>query len=96
MNLFERQANIGGWIGVTCIVFMWQLMLFPNSVTVIMPVFENIGPFSWLLPLAMILLPIMAAKRGSKWWWLVTTAGVLTLGAALRIAAAWISIIEKS
>ena len=48
-------------------------------------VFGRIGPFYWLLPLAMIPLPIVAATRGSKRWLSVTAAGVFTLGAFLRI-----------
>jgi hypothetical protein len=64
---------------------MWLEILVPNTMKVLSPVFERIGPFYWLLPLAMILLPIIAATRGSKWWLTVTAAGIFTLGAFLRI-----------
>jgi hypothetical protein len=37
------------------------------------------------LPLAMIALPIVAARRGSKWWWAVTAAAIITLFAFLRV-----------
>jgi hypothetical protein len=50
----------------------------------LLPVFERIGPSYWFVSLAMILLPVIAAIRGSKWW-SVTVAGVVTLGAFLRI-----------
>jgi hypothetical protein len=48
------------------------------------PVFDKIDPLFWFIPLAMILLPIVAAKRGSKWWWVVKVAAVITLFAVLR------------
>jgi hypothetical protein len=52
---------------------------------VLLPVFDEIGPFYWLVPLAMILLPVVAAKRASKWWLAVTAAGVITFFAFLRV-----------
>jgi hypothetical protein len=85
MSLSKRQANVAGGIAVACLVFMWVEMLIPSAMKVLLPVFDRIGPFYWLLPLAMILLPIMAAKRGSKWWLSVTAAGVVTFGVFLRI-----------
>ena len=84
MSFSKRHANVVGWVAVACLVFMWLEMLIPNAMKVLLPVFDRIGPFYWLLPLAIILLPIMAAKRGSKWW-LSVSAGVVTLGAFLRI-----------
>ena len=85
MSFTKRQANVAGWIAVACLLFMWLEMLIPNAMKVLLPLFDRIGPFYWLLPLAMILLPVMAAKRASKWWLSVTAAGVVTLGAFLRI-----------
>ena len=84
-RLSKRQADVAGWIAVACLVFMWLEMLLPHAMEVLYPVFGRIGPFYWLLPLAMILLPIVAATRGSKRWLSVTAAGVFTLGAFLRI-----------
>ena len=84
-RLSKRQADVAGWIAVACLVYMWLEMLLPHAMEVLFPVFGRIGPFYWLLPLAMILLPIVAATRGSKWWLSVTAAGVFTLGAFLRI-----------
>jgi hypothetical protein len=84
-RLSKRQANVAGWLAVACLVFMWLEMLVPNTMDRRFPVFGRIGPFYWLLPLAMILLPLIAAIRGSKWWLSVTVAGVVTLGAFLSI-----------
>jgi hypothetical protein len=84
-RLSKRQANVAGWIAVACLVVMWLEMLVPNTMKLLFPVFERIGPFYWLLPLAMILLPMIAAIRGPKWWLSVTVAGVVTLGAFLSI-----------
>ncbi len=86
MKLLRNRSNALGWIAIACIAFMWLLMLAPKSMKVLLPVFDKIGPFFWLVPLAMIVLPVIAARRGSKWWLAVTAAGVITLGAALRIA----------
>lgn len=66
MSLSQHRINIPGWIGVACLLFVWTAILLPKSLRLLLPVFDKIGPFSWLIPLAMILLPIVAAKRGSK------------------------------
>jgi hypothetical protein len=86
MKLLQDRSNPLGWIAIACMAFMWLLMLAPKSMRVLLPVFDKLGPFFWLVPLAMIVLPVIAAKRGSKWWLAVTAAGVITLGAVLRIA----------
>lgn len=64
--------------------FMWLLMLAPKSMKSLLPIFDKIGPFFWLVPLATIVLPVIAAKRGSKWWWAVEAAAIITLFALLR------------
>jgi hypothetical protein len=46
---------------------------------------DGLGPFSWLVPLATILLPMAAAKRGSKWWLAVTAAAIITFVVFLRM-----------
>jgi hypothetical protein len=84
MSMSHRRINIPGLIAVACLLFMWEMILLPKSIKPLLPVFDKIGPFFWLIPLAMILLPIVAAKRGSKWWWAVTVAAVITLFAVLR------------
>jgi hypothetical protein len=88
MRLLQNRSDALGWIGIACMGFIWLLMLAPKSMKTLIPVFNLLGPFSWLVPLAMIVLPVIAASRGSKWWLAVTTAGVITLGAFLRIALA--------
>jgi len=64
--------------------FMWLLKLAPKSMKSLLPVFDRIGPFFWLVPLATIVLPVIAAKRESKWWWAVTAVAIITLFAFLR------------
>ena len=64
---------------------MWSAILIPTSMKVLLPVFDKIGPFSWLVPLAMILLAMVAAKRGSKWWLAVTAAAIITFVVFLRM-----------
>lgn len=86
MNLSQRRINIPGWIGVACLLFMWSAILIPKSMKGLLPVFDKIGPFSWLVPLATILLPMVAAKRGSKWWLAVTAAAIITFVVFLRMA----------
>lgn len=87
MNLSQHRINIPGWIGVACLLFVWSVILLPKSMMKpMLPVFDKIGPFSWLIPLAMILLPIVAAKRGSKWWWAVTATALITFVVFLRMA----------
>ncbi len=50
-------------------------MMAPKSMKGLLPVFDKIGPFFWLVPLATIVLPVIAAKRGTKWWWAVHGSG---------------------
>ena len=85
MRLLKGHTDVAGWIAVACLVVMWLEMLLPKQMHALLPVFEKIDPFYWFVPLAMILLPVIAAIRGSKWWLSVTVAGVVTLGAFLRI-----------
>ena len=82
----HRRINIPGWIAVACLLFVWSVILLPKSMMKpLLPVFGKIGPFFWLIPLAMILLPMAAAKRGSKWWLAVTAAAIITFGVFLRM-----------
>jgi len=66
--------------------FMWLLMLAPKSMKSLLPIFDKIGPFFWLVPLATIVFPVIAAKRGSKWWWAVTATALITFVVFLRMA----------
>jgi hypothetical protein len=78
MNAPQRRINVPGWIGIACIVFMGLEMLVSKSMTVLSPALDKLGPLYWLVPLAMIVLPTVAAKRGSKWWLAATAAGAIT------------------
>ena len=74
-------ANILGWIALGCVLFWWLPFVLPKRIArPLLAVFDLIGPFQWLLLLVMVVLPIMAAKRGSKWWLCVGAAGVITFG----------------
>jgi hypothetical protein len=48
----NTRTNMPGWIGLACLIFMWLEMLAPKSMKVLLPVFDKIGPFYWLVPLA--------------------------------------------
>ena len=74
----QRKANILGIIGTSCLLFTLSWLLFPKSMKPLLPVLDKIGLFSWLILLGMIALPSMAAKRGSKLWWVATVAGACT------------------
>jgi O-antigen/teichoic acid export membrane protein len=80
----HRGISIPGLLGVVCIAFYWMILLVPRRVLRLDPVLEVIGPFGWLMVLGMILLPIVAAKRGSKWWFAVAAVGAITLADLLR------------
>jgi len=86
VNLSQNRINIWGWIGVTCIAFTWAVMLIPKWIAVVKPVLDAIGPLQWLVVIAMIVMPVLAAKHGSKWWLAVTAVGVITLVIFLRRA----------
>jgi hypothetical protein len=78
MNASPRRIQVSGWIGVACLVFMWLEMVGSKFMTALSPVLDKLGPFYWAIPLAMIVLPTIAAKRGSKWWLAVAGAGAVT------------------
>ena len=71
--------NVPGWLGVACIAFYWLIILIPRRIVNLGPALEVIGPFGWLIVLGMIVLPIVAAKRGSKWWLSAAAVGAITL-----------------
>jgi hypothetical protein len=49
-------------MAIGCMAFMWLLMLAPKSMKSLLPIFDKIGPFFWLVPLATIVFPVIAAK----------------------------------
>ena len=78
MSALLRRINVPGAIGIACLVFMWLEMRVPKFMGALFPGLDRLGPLYWLLPLAMIVFPTIAAKRGSKWWLAVAAAGALT------------------
>jgi|SRR6266568_1221947 len=73
------RANILGSIGLGLVVLWWLPFLLPTRISKpLVTASGSIGPFWWLLLLAMVILPVMAARRGSKWWLSVSVAGVIT------------------
>jgi len=79
------RSSVLGSIGLACVVVMWLEMLVPKFMAAHFSVLERIGPYYWFLPLAMILLPTVAAIRGSRWWLAVTALSIATFVAFLRI-----------
>lgn len=79
------RSSVLGSIGLACAVVMWLEMLVPKFMAAHFSVLERIGPYYWFLPLAMILLPTVAAIRGSRWWLAVTALSIATFVVFLRI-----------
>jgi len=84
MNSPQRRVNVLGWLGVVCIVFYWLIILTPKRIVNFGPALDVIGPFGWLILLGMVVLPIVAAWRGSRWWLAATGAGVITFADVLH------------
>jgi len=80
----HRGISIPGWIGIACITFYWLIILVPRRVVNFNPVLDVIGPFGWLILLGMIVLPIIAARRRSKWWFAAAGAGAITFADFVR------------
>lgn len=79
------RANVLGGIGLAFVLLWWLPFILPKrTATPLISLLDRIGPFQWLLLLGMVALPVMAAKRGSKWWLSVSGAGVLTLIVVVR------------
>jgi hypothetical protein len=75
---YARASTIGS-IGLGLVVLWWPPFLLPKRISKpLVTASGSIGPFWWLLLLGMVVLPIMAAKRGSNWWLSVSVAGVIT------------------
>ena len=80
----HRGVSISGWIGVACIAFYWLVILVPKRVVNLGPVLDIFGPFGWLLLFGMIALPIIAARRRSKWWFAAAVTGAIIFVDFLR------------
>jgi hypothetical protein len=79
----HRRISIPGMIGVICIAFIWLARLLPRSSTALKPVLNGLGPLQALVVLARVVMPVIAAIRGSKWWLVVAAAGATTMIALL-------------
>ena len=84
MNFQLQRINIPGWLGVACIAFYWLIMLVPKRIANFGPSLDVIGAFGWIILLGMIVLPIAAVRRGSKWWLAAIGAGAFTFVDMLR------------
>ena len=73
-----HQSQIFGSIGAACIAFVWLVLRFPASIEHFGRVLDVLGPLQWIVVLAMIVLPALAARRGSKWWLAIAAVGVIT------------------
>ena len=79
MNTRQRLQNVYGWVSVALIAFLWSLLLYPDWVGPFGPLLDKIGPFFWMIPIAMIVFASRAAKRGPKRWYVVFGISVATL-----------------
>jgi len=86
MKLLRHRSDVLGWVAFACTAMMWLFILRPRSMRPLLPVFGWLGPLFWVVPLTMIVLPVIAAKQGSKWWLAVTAAAVITLVVVIGIA----------
>ena len=84
MRPHPRRITLLGWLGVGCIAFYWLIMLTPTKAVNFGPALDVIGPFGWLILLGMVVLPIVAVWRGSRWWLAGAAAGVITCVDVLR------------
>ena len=84
MNFTPHRINIVGWLGVACTAFYWLVILTPRRLVNFGPALDVIGPLGWLILLGMIVLPVIAARRGSRWWFAAAAAGVITFVVCLR------------
>jgi hypothetical protein len=72
-----RSRLLGG-IGVLCLGVSWTVRLAPEIADALF--LSSFGKFTLLgILLAAVLLPIVAALTGSKWWLVVTAASGIIL-----------------
>ena len=76
-NVSRHSATIG-WVGVGCLALYWAAAFVP-SVADALPD-SSFGRFIVLgIFLAGTPLTVIAAIRGSRWWWVAVAAGAITL-----------------
>lgn len=74
----NRHSAAFGWVGVGCLAFYWAAAFVPPVADALPD--SSFGKFIVLgIFLAGTPLTVIAAIRGSRWWWVTVAAGVLTL-----------------
>jgi hypothetical protein len=74
----KRQSTIVGCVGVLCLALYWSARFVPG-VADAFPV-SSFGKFVVLsIFLASVPLTIIAAFRGSRWWWVAVAASAVTM-----------------
>jgi hypothetical protein len=74
----KRRSTTVGWVGVFCLAVYWTARFVPE-VADTFPV-SSFGKFVVFgIFLAGLPLTIIAAIKGSKWWWVAVAASVITL-----------------
>jgi hypothetical protein len=72
------RSTIIGCVGVLCLAVYWAAMFFPQVANILPD--SSFGKFMVLgVFLASAPLTILAAIRGSKWWWVAVAASTFTL-----------------
>ena len=72
------RSAIIGCVGVLCLTAYWTAMFFPQVANILPD--SSFGKFVVLgVVLASSPLTILAAIRGSKWWWVAVAASAITL-----------------
>ena len=78
MAELRRYSNAIGWLGVLCLTFYWAARFVPG-IADLLPV-SSFGKF---VVFGIFLvggpLTVIAAIRGSRWWWVAVAASAITL-----------------
>ena len=74
----KRQSTIVGYIGILCLALYWAARFVPGVADTF-----PVSSFGKFLVVGIILagapLTIIAAIRGSRWWWVAVAASAITL-----------------
>ena len=75
-----RDANVLGYMGLACVLVWWIPFLFPMHLVEALFNLESVMvPLSWITVVGMLVWPMVATKRGTKWWLVVSAASAATL-----------------
>jgi hypothetical protein len=84
MAELKRYSNAIGWLGVLCLTIYWAARFVPRIADLlpvssfgkcaVLGIFLAGGPFT-----------IIAAIRGSKWWWVAVIVSAITLWDLYRL-----------